>query len=494
MIQCYAPTNDADETKITFYEKLQSITCKTPRHDILIVLGDMNAKVGNNNLDRERVMGKYGLGTINENGELLVDFCGDNDLVIGVKLKQPALLKKFKIELRNRFQVLENLQDNKPSTVESLEQGWSRIETVFKETSRNTLGLRQRERKKWMSDETWTSIQQRKDIKTKLNSTKSERIQTTLRKEYPVRDKEVKRKTKADKAIYLETLAKEAETAASKGELSTVYKITKELRGKHMSSSVPCKSKDGKTLASERQQLQRWTEHFKETLNAEHQADVPVIGQFGMELDIDIGEVSRDAIRKAILRLKNGKSPGLDATTAEMLKADIKTSTTMFHELFKHIWRHDTISNDWAKGLIIKLLKKGDQSDCNNWRGITLLSVPSKILLRVLLNRKDDAIDEILRKEQAGNRNNLQNKTTRLNETAQSKGLTISEKKTKLMNISSNTIQPVYLGHNIIEEVEDFTYLGSMLSNTNGTAKDLRARISKAKYPFCPYGREGQSV
>ncbi|XP_063430487.1 uncharacterized protein LOC134712639 [Mytilus trossulus] len=318
-----------------------------------------------------------------------------------VKLEQPEILKKFKIALRNRFQVLENLQDNKPSTVESLEQGWSRIETVFKETSRNTLGLRQRERKKWISDDTWTSVQQRKDIKTKLNSTKSERIQTTLRKEYSVKDKEVKRKTKADKAIYLETLPKEAETAASKGELSTVYKITKELSGKHMSSSVPCKSKDGKTLASESLQLERWTEHFNETLNAEHQADVPVIEQFGMELDIDIGEVSRDEIRKAILRLKNGKSPGLDAITAEMLKADIETSTTMFHELFKHIWRHDTIPNDWAKGLIIKLLKKGDQSDCNNWRGITLLSVPSKILLRVLLNRIDDAIDEILRKEQA---------------------------------------------------------------------------------------------
>ena len=135
-------------------------------------------------------------------------------------------------------------------------------------------------------------------------------------------------------------------------------------------------------------------------MNAEHQGDVPVIEQFGMELDIDIGEVSRDKIRKTILRLKNGKSPGLDTIIAEMLKADLETSTIMFYELFIHIWRHDTIPNDWTKGLIIKLLKKGDQSDCNNWRGITLLSVPSKILLRVLLNRIDDAIDEILRKEQ----------------------------------------------------------------------------------------------
>ncbi|XP_063405770.1 craniofacial development protein 2-like [Mytilus trossulus] len=206
MIQCYAPTNIADdETKRTFYEKLLSITCKTPRHDILIVLGEMNAKVGNDNLDGERVMGKHGLGTINENGELLVQFCGDNDLVIGA------------------------------------------IDWCMRTTLDNEItGIR------------WT-----------MNS-------------------------------FLE--------------------------------------------------------------------------------DLDFAD------------------------------------------------------------------------------DICLLS---------------------------SNRNNLKNKTTRLNETAQSIGLTINEKETKLMNISSNTIQPVYLGHNIIEEVEDFTYLGSMLSNTNGTAKDIKAKICKVRYTFC---------
>ena len=53
--------------------------------------------------------------------------------------------------------MLEILQNSEPSVVESLEQGWSKIETVFKETSRNTLGLRKRERKKWISDNTWMS-------------------------------------------------------------------------------------------------------------------------------------------------------------------------------------------------------------------------------------------------------------------------------------------------------------------------------------------------
>ncbi len=40
--------------------------------------------------------------------------------------------------------------------------------------------------------------------------------------------------------------------------------------------------------------------------------------------------------------------------------------------------------------------------DCNNWRGITLLSVPGKIFTKILMNRIKDEIDQKLRKEQAG--------------------------------------------------------------------------------------------
>ena len=46
-------------------------------------MGDMNAKVGDDNLGVERTMGRHGCGTINNNGERLVDFCADNSMVIG---------------------------------------------------------------------------------------------------------------------------------------------------------------------------------------------------------------------------------------------------------------------------------------------------------------------------------------------------------------------------------------------------------------------------
>ena len=58
--------------------------------------------------------------------------------------------------------------------------------------------------------------------------------------------------------------------------------------------------------------------------------------------------------------------------------------------------------NDWRCGLLVKLPKKGDTANCNNWRGITLLPVPSKVFIRVMLNRIKEHVNLRLRQEQAG--------------------------------------------------------------------------------------------
>ncbi|EPB74297.1 hypothetical protein ANCCEY_06599 [Ancylostoma ceylanicum] len=73
--------------------------------------------------------------------------------------------------------------------------------------------------------------------------------------------------------------------------------------------------------------------------------------------------------------------------------------------LFKDCWRQAKIPEEWRKGVIVKLPKKG-VSECGNWRGITLLSVPGKIFCMILFRRLLGAIDERLREEQAGFRSN----------------------------------------------------------------------------------------
>ena len=56
--------------------------------------------------------------------------------------------------------------------------------------------------------------------------------------------------------------------------------------------------------------------------------------------------------------------------------------------------------------MIVELPKKGNLSNCNNWRGITLLSIPGKVLSIILLNRLKDSIDLKRREQQADFRSN----------------------------------------------------------------------------------------
>ena len=85
-----------------------------------------------------------------------------------------------------------------------------------------------------------------------------------------------------------------------------------------------------------------------------------------------------------------------------MLKADEQETPRILCQIFQRIWDEEDTPDDWKTGTIIKLPKKGDLGNCNNWRGITLLSMTCKIFSRIILKRISAATDTILRQEQAG--------------------------------------------------------------------------------------------
>ena len=87
VIQVYAPTNNAEEAEVEwFYEDLQDLLELTPKKDVLFIIGDWNAKVGNQ--ETPGVTGKFGLGIQNEAGQRLTEFCQENALVIANTLFQ----------------------------------------------------------------------------------------------------------------------------------------------------------------------------------------------------------------------------------------------------------------------------------------------------------------------------------------------------------------------------------------------------------------------
>ena len=92
----------------------------------------------------------------------------------------------------------------------------------------------------------------------------------------------------------------------------------------------------------------------------------------------------------------------MDKIVAEMLKADVGTSTTILEKIFVKVWDGEEVPEDWKRGLIARVPKKGNLMDCGNWRGITLMAVIAKIMGRIIIKRIKDGTDAKLRNEQAG--------------------------------------------------------------------------------------------
>ena len=73
MIHVYAPPTDAEEAEIDhYYEDLQHLLELIPRKDVLVIIGDWNAKVGSQEI--KGTTGKFGLGVQNGAGQRLIKF------------------------------------------------------------------------------------------------------------------------------------------------------------------------------------------------------------------------------------------------------------------------------------------------------------------------------------------------------------------------------------------------------------------------------------
>ena len=119
------------------------------------------------------------------------------------------------------------------------------------------------------------------------------------------------------------------------------------------------------------------------------------------ELPKKTDNILQPEIRSGIKSLKIGKATGIDNIPSEAIHAGGEVSAEALYKLLNKIWREEKIPDEWKKGLIVKLPKKGDTTHWQNWRGVTVLVIASKILSRIVLDRMKSALDPLLRDEQA---------------------------------------------------------------------------------------------
>jgi hypothetical protein len=117
--------------------------------------------------------------------------------------------------------------------------------------------------------------------------------------------------------------------------------------------------------------------------------------------------VSKDEVLSAIKQLKNNRSAGCDNIPAEVLKALSDSIADQLASCFNLIWETHTVPDDFCKAIIVNLYKnKGNISDCNNYRGISLLSVAGKLLSKIMVNRLVPVLELLLPDSQCGFRPN----------------------------------------------------------------------------------------
>ncbi|MGH0144983.1 UNVERIFIED_CONTAM: hypothetical protein FKN15_031142 [Acipenser sinensis] len=226
----------------------------------------------------------------------------------------------YSIEVRNKFQALQN--EASPADDDDVNVKWNPIKTEYCQSSEKVLGFKKREHKEWISAATWALIQQRKNIKYKINQTSSESQKDRLRIQYTETNKLVKKSARRDKRPYIENMAAKAEAAASRNKLRTVYNITQQICRQ---TCTPVRNKNGKLLTTEEEQGRQWGENFREVLNRPEPLQPAEITPAEEDLEMNIEPRSKEETNAAIFSLKN-KAPGMDQLNARLFKADLDTA------------------------------------------------------------------------------------------------------------------------------------------------------------------------
>ena len=102
-------------------------------------------------------------------------------------------------------------------------------------------------------------------------------------------------------------------------------------------------------------------------------------------------EPTEEEIATAMKAMTNAKAVGPDGLSAELLKLRLQRDRTILRELHRLailIWRQGKVPQQQWKDAVIRVLhKKGDKTECGNYRGISLVSHAGKVLLKVVARR-----------------------------------------------------------------------------------------------------------
>ncbi|XP_045450487.1 uncharacterized protein LOC123659284 [Melitaea cinxia] len=389
IIQTYAPTEqDTIIVKEKFYKKLAGVLQGINKN--VIVMGDFNAKTGSKSNKDEFVLGKYSSGERNDNGQRLIDFCFTFNLKIMNSFFKKGKMRKWTWISPNGKHM------NEIDFILSREKQIFRDVSVVNIFNFNTDHRMVRGIIKCKKRNSRKHILSNKNIGTSfpLSKTNLDELNKTLL--------EIKtHRTLQEKYDFLEKAMKEVNRLRTKIEkrdkLGEETKKLMEERKKLLEN----RKDNFQNIAniSKKIQISIRRHRKEERLNILKNKNI-LIREKRFELEEEIPCILEAEVVKAIQTQKSGKAPGDDKISNELLKDTITTIVKPLTYLFNEILFTEQIPTQWTKSTIILLPKKGDKTNINNYRPICLTSNIYKVFSKVILGRITKQLDANQPKEQ----------------------------------------------------------------------------------------------
>lgn len=224
----------------------------------------------------------------------------------------------------------------------------------------------------------------------------------------------VKTKTGERQIEYWDDVCEEIQDAVRLNEPSTAVGVIRKLiGGSRRVENMSIRNKKEIPLVNSADRLERWKEYFDDLLNVPSSVDQHLIDDIeeqqltSREEERQSAALTVQQVKAALAQMKSRKAPGNDDVTMDLLKAGGAPIVSLLHSIFKDVWEKEEANEDWTLSILIRLYtNKGEKQVCDNYRGISLLNVISKIFSRIILNRIQSVIDCQLLETQSGFRAN----------------------------------------------------------------------------------------
>ena len=306
------------------------------------------------------------------------------------KLKDPDVAEAFQAMIGGKFAPL-TILDADDTDVDTLIDTFNSAVT---ESAKELLGKHRPVKRPWITPDILALCDKRRDIKKKKGETEGA-------KQYREISQKIKKSLKKAKETWIEEQCQGIDDSLKRNNSKKAYQLVKKLTSKKQERPTTIQDKQGKIQTEEQEILGRWTEYCADLYQHKANGDAEVLN-VPPATDTDLHPILREEVEAAVKSLKKGKSPGVDNIPSELVQAGGEDMITVLLKICNKIWQTGDWPTPWTQSLVITLPKKGNLQQCQNYRTISLICHPSKVMLKILLNRLKPQAELIIAEEQAG--------------------------------------------------------------------------------------------